>query len=294
MVEQQRQLAALQQEVAQLRREMRQQRRHRRPHRGRFLLIGFIALLAALAPLSLFAAGQFSDVDPNSVHANNIIAIRNAGITTGCNPAANLYCPNNYVRRDEMASFLARTAGIGGNPPVVNALTAVTAANALNLNGWPANTLVRTNVGENGRSSGVNLTGVYLPLASVGITVPAPGFVFISAASSLYVGSSGFESFVAVRLRDTVSGVTSLPLYVDLGIAGGTVDYTAVSPTFVFQVLNPGGRSFVVEAGIVSGSGNPNAGNATISALYLPFGPGGFQATGNPEPTEGGWTPPKK
>ncbi|MGN6755329.1 MAG: S-layer homology domain-containing protein, partial [Thermomicrobiales bacterium] len=278
------------------RQEVRQQRQRRHPRRGRFFLIGCIALLAALAPLGLLAGSSqpFADVDPNSVHYTNIIAIRQAGITNGCNPAANLYCPNNNVTRQEMASFLARTAGIGGNPPVANALTAVAAANADTLNGWSANALVRTNVGENGSSSGVNLTGVYLPLTSVGINVPAPGFVFVSAASSLYVGSSGFESLVAVRLRDTVSGVTSFPLYVDLGITGGTVDYTTLSPTFVFQVLNPGGRSFVVEAGIVSGAGNPNAGNATISALYVPFGPGGFQATGNPEPTEGGWTPPKK
>ena len=284
MSDQQHQLAALQQEVAQLRREVQQQRRRKRPHRGHLLLIGFVALLAALAPLSLFAAGQFSDVDPNSVHANNIIAIRNAGITTGCNPAANLYCPNNYVRRDEMASFLARTAGIGGNPPVVNALT---------LNGWPVNDLARTNVGENS-SAGINLIGSYQTLTSVGINVPAPGLVFISAATALDAGSSGYSSIVAVRLLDTVSGMTSLPLYQELGYAAGTASDASVSPTFVFQVLSSGSRAFVLQSGIYTGLGNPYAFNPTISALYVPFGPGGFQATGGQERTENGGTPPKR
>jgi hypothetical protein len=67
-----------------------------------------------------------------AVHQSNIQAIGNAGITTGFedpnNTSARLYNPKGQVTREEMASFLARTAG--GNPPVVNANTAVTANSA--------------------------------------------------------------------------------------------------------------------------------------------------------------------
>jgi hypothetical protein len=40
---------------------------------------------------------------------------------------AGLYCPADFVRRDQMASFLARAAGLGANAPVANAQTAGTA-----------------------------------------------------------------------------------------------------------------------------------------------------------------------
>lgn len=48
----------------------------------------------------------FTDVGAGEWYAPSVEAIRLAGITTGC--AANLYCPLAAVRRDEMATFLAR------------------------------------------------------------------------------------------------------------------------------------------------------------------------------------------
>ena len=55
---------------------------------------------------------QFPDVDPGSVHAPNILAIRDAGITQG--RADGTYDPGGTVTRAEMASFLARAAGLEG------------------------------------------------------------------------------------------------------------------------------------------------------------------------------------
>src|SRR5215212_6319057 len=49
-------------------------------------------------------------------HAGNIGLIYGAGITRGCVPDQE-YCPTANVTREEMASFLARTAGLGSNPP---------------------------------------------------------------------------------------------------------------------------------------------------------------------------------
>ena len=113
---------------AQLARAPRRQLRHRLV---RTLPSLTVALLVALVPLSVLATNPFTDLNAGSVHNPNIDAIFNAGITTGCDPGV-AYCPNAFVTREEMASFLARTAGLGSNPPVANALTAQTAVNATN------------------------------------------------------------------------------------------------------------------------------------------------------------------
>ncbi|MFP3913438.1 MAG: DUF4397 domain-containing protein [Actinomycetota bacterium] len=63
--------------------------------------------------------GTASDADPftdddGSVFEGDIEAIATAGITVGCNPPDNdRYCPEREVTRGEMATFLARSLGIG-------------------------------------------------------------------------------------------------------------------------------------------------------------------------------------
>lgn len=104
-------------EVAALRGEVR---RKRRPHR--LLPVAVATLLVALIPGLAIAANPFNDLVPGSVHNNNIDLIYNAGITTGCVPEQQ-YCPTDFVTRQEMASFLARSAGLGVNAPVANAKT---------------------------------------------------------------------------------------------------------------------------------------------------------------------------
>src|SRR5690348_12136449 len=132
-------LARLEREITALRGELarvspRQARRATRAgaNLGRRLIAPLcLPLFVALVPLGLLAAGPFTDLDPASPHNGNIAAIQAAGITKGCDsPDFTQYCPKDYVTREEMASFLARTAGLGGNPPVANAKTAETAANA--------------------------------------------------------------------------------------------------------------------------------------------------------------------
>ncbi|MFQ5518230.1 MAG: Calx-beta domain-containing protein, partial [Acidimicrobiia bacterium] len=55
--------------------------------------------------------GPFTD-HIASVHRQNINAIRVAGITAGCNPPQNtLYCPNDFVTRAQMATFIVRALG---------------------------------------------------------------------------------------------------------------------------------------------------------------------------------------
>ena len=66
-------------------------------------MASFLARALGLDPVS---GNRFSDVD--GTHAGNINAIAEEGITLGCDAAGTRYCPTDPVRRDQMASFLAR------------------------------------------------------------------------------------------------------------------------------------------------------------------------------------------
>jgi hypothetical protein len=63
------------------------------------------SFLARALKLPAVSTGPFTDLGA-SPHAGDINAIASAGVTLGC--AAGRYCPEAAVRRDEMASFLAR------------------------------------------------------------------------------------------------------------------------------------------------------------------------------------------
>lgn len=53
--------------------------------------------------------GDWFTDDDASIFENDIDRLRTAGVTLGCNPPENTrYCPDDPVRRDQMASFLAR------------------------------------------------------------------------------------------------------------------------------------------------------------------------------------------
>jgi peptidoglycan/xylan/chitin deacetylase (PgdA/CDA1 family) len=50
----------------------------------------------------------FVDVAPGSAHASAIGALAAAGVTVGCTDDGRSYCPNEDIRRDQMASLLQR------------------------------------------------------------------------------------------------------------------------------------------------------------------------------------------
>jgi peptidoglycan/xylan/chitin deacetylase (PgdA/CDA1 family) len=54
----------------------------------------------------------FRDVAASSPHAAAIGALHQAGITLGCSDDGRSYCPNETVRRDQMASFLQRALAL--------------------------------------------------------------------------------------------------------------------------------------------------------------------------------------
>ncbi len=66
---------------------------------------------------------RFIDDDGNPFEVS-IERLAAAGITRGCNPPTNdRFCPTEVVRRDQMASFLARALGLVGTPPSTTSST---------------------------------------------------------------------------------------------------------------------------------------------------------------------------
>jgi glucose/arabinose dehydrogenase len=68
------------------------------------------SFLARAIPLAPIPGDVFADVE--GIHEPNINAIAAQAITLGCNPGGTLYCPTEFVRRDQMASFIGRALGL--------------------------------------------------------------------------------------------------------------------------------------------------------------------------------------
>ena len=75
-----------------------------------------LALAFTLAAPAM-ASGAFID-DDGSLHEADIDFIASLGITLGCNPPTNnRYCPDDFVTRQQMASFIVRTFDLGPGTP---------------------------------------------------------------------------------------------------------------------------------------------------------------------------------
>jgi plastocyanin len=79
---------------------------------SRAQMASFLARAMGLDPVP---GDRFDDV--SGVHEGNINAIAEEGVTLGCDEAGTLFCPDDSVRRDQMASFLGRALGLEPTPP---------------------------------------------------------------------------------------------------------------------------------------------------------------------------------
>ena len=295
-------LALLRARVEQLETERRPRPRRRLPRR--FLPLALAVLLVALIPLATLAASPFNDLT-GGVHDANIGLIYDAGITKGCVPNVS-YCPTDNVTRQEMASFLARTAGLGANPPVVNAKTAQTATNATNaqnaqnavnattatnaqnagnantVGGYAPNGLVRVARGQGAiYPATVPLSGTYVSLGAVTITAPGAGFVLVTGSATLR-NLTATRHLSQVRLRQSDGSQTSPLQYGEIGANAGTQDLSPTTQTWIFSVASGGTVTYQLQASAVAGD---DAFNAALTAIFVPFGSGGASTLGVPDPT---------
>jgi hypothetical protein len=85
------------------------------------LLTATVVATAIAFPLGVIATHQFGDVPDSNPYHNDIAAIANAGVTSGC--GGGNYCPSAYVTREQMAAFMNRLGALSaGKQPVVNAI----------------------------------------------------------------------------------------------------------------------------------------------------------------------------
>jgi hypothetical protein len=238
---------------------LRPARRTRRPAmRPRLLAALGLALLIAVMPLTLLAANPFTDLNPGSVHNNDIDLLFNAGITAGCTPTE--YCPNANVTREQMATFLARTAGLGNHPPVVDAKT---------LAGYAPNGLVRVSQNSNASAEGTvpvaaqqNATPTVA--ATVTINAPSSGYILVTANAMFRFTGCATCTTVAVLGDATATFSAGEATLVPVSLTWVvSVDQamTAEIPLY-FVTTRPGAAVPIPSATIA----NPN-----ITALFVPF-----------------------
>lgn len=95
-----------------------------RPSRTRGVVLGIVAVMLLAFPLGVLAAHQFDDVPNGYLFHNDIDALVDSGVTSGCD--ADSYCPNQFVTRGQMAAFLNRLGALqAGKTPVANAATSL-------------------------------------------------------------------------------------------------------------------------------------------------------------------------
>lgn len=109
------------------------------PRRGILITGAFVGLLAF--PIGVIASHQFTDVPDAYQFHNDIDAVKDAGVTSGCLDGTK-YCPEDFVTRGQMAAFMNRLGALAADKtPVVNAKTSLSSNST---DGWsigcPANT----------------------------------------------------------------------------------------------------------------------------------------------------------
>jgi len=261
-------LAAQAADLAAFRARLETPRRPRRRFPRRALPLALVALLVILTPLGLLAAAPFNDLT-GGVRDANIGLLYDAGITKGCVPNVS-YCPTANVTREEMASFLARMAGLGANPPVVNAKTAQTAALATNatnaVNATHAtNAINATNAGQlNGQpASFYQPAGQPSANATTAQTLQgyaASGLVRVARGAGFLPGTyltltSSYQTIAAVAL--TAPGPGFVLVQGTASIEGGTYCFTGTrlrdtaapgteSPPALTETGNAAGTAYAI------------------------------------------------
>ena len=266
-------LAQLRARVAQLEAGQRPKTRHRRLRR--FLPLLIAGLLVALMPMSILAATPFLDLNGGPDHADanaNIDLIFNAGITKGCTPTE--YCPNDFVNREQMASFLARTAGLGANPPIANAKTAQTAANANTVGGYSPSGLVRiASASGPTLGSAISLTAINKTDASVTMQAPGPGYILLigTLTYDAFNNNCDCEAQTDLVKASGPGGFSSPTQYTRVGQTANSATQAAVTISAFDLAPTSGTYTYTLVSKKAGGTGAVRAFNSVLTALYVPF-----------------------
>lgn len=252
----------------------------------KLLVLAFVVLL--LAPAAAIAAGgQFTD-DDDSVFEADIEWLANAGVTLGCNPPTNdNFCPDDEVKRGQMAAFMRRFAAfLGAEDGIVNeadtAATAVsattadsatTAGDADTVDGYEANELVRV-AGTNDSAQVDDWDGSAALTTVTTIEAPTDGFLLITFNANLAqdaseTGAGRGESLFHIEVNDVIQGDQDF----------WSLDFDAPDwedQTITMQRLVPVTAGTQTVEGVLGGTGLSPARLAfvydrSLTVLFVPF-----------------------
>lgn len=232
----------------------------RRPRIRRSVVVAFVVGLLVAAPVATLAMHRFADVPDDHPFHNNISAIANAGITTGC--GGGNYCPDVAVDRGQMAAFMQRGFGRVARHAVV----------------VPSATLTTTFATVNS----VDITPGGLGAGTNGF-VQADGIVQFRTADA-----SGCPCTLETLARvagggDLVARTSIVTVPASAGVTWTTAPITGAG------AVTPGTKIIQVVARLVSGTGNWAVQGSELIATYLPFGATGGSTldTGADNPATG-------
>lgn len=272
-------LDAQEKELARLRAARPRRRTFFSGRKRRGFTLGIVALLVALVPLSILAATPFSDLT-GGVHDPDIDTIYNLGIANGFenpnDPSTRLYAPTQNVTREEMASFLTRTASLSRMAYTTRASAAAGATgDDLGANGNATNVreYMTVKLTVPGRAGGaamlvkVDFTGyAYARSAAAGTATPGCPCLLrgeITVNGETAGGAPAVNNQIVTR---TVVGANA-PAVVDPGPA----ERTDFSGSRVF-VLAPGEYTFAMTLVRESGTaGNVGFGFGNMQAETVAF-----------------------
>lgn len=228
-------------------------------NRTRSVVVAGVLLCAVAVPLGAMANHQFTDVPASNSFHDDIDAIADVGVTSGC--GAGKYCPKDFVTREQMAAFLNRLGALAPDKtPVVN---------ADRVDGRDAEALTR--VAQGGAIATTAITSTGIVYVQVVIQAPTSGYVQLTSSVSIQGAGCSILCNVTAYLSQTNGNPISLPMVQT--VSGAT--YETASPTTVTAVA-AGTHTFQLR--LIRSDG----GNGVISGWYgemtAHFSP--FNATG--------------
>lgn len=232
----------------------------RAPRIRRSTIFIIVAVAALAFPLGVLANHQFNDVPTAASYHDDVEALVDAGITSGC--GGGNYCPNSPVTRGQMAQFLNRLGSLDGSTtPSVHADT------ANDLLGWAANELTRA--AFNSTTFLVDGAAASSGSLTASINAPAPGWLLIDSHAELYNETSNGSDTVHCQLEVNNALVPGTGVYRDLQFTASiNNDDGECSPTAGYEVC---GGTHTAELFVSEVGAESDAFNATITVQYVPF-----------------------
>lgn len=226
----------------------------------RWVRVSMIVAVTALivAPLSAVASHTFTDVPTSNTHHDDITWLRDADVTRGCNPPANTrYCPDDFVTRAQMASFLERLA----TNQVVDAGT---------LDGREASGIVSLTGNRATGTPEVDVSGV-TKIEEINVATSDDGLLFITGNSTWRSQNTASNILVWLQLNNTTcnNGISSVRS-IGWGYASppGEVNLSSLSIDGPIAV-SAGNHTVTLCANPFDGNLTPSLFGGSIQAIFV-------------------------